>query len=93
MSKAQGCGNNDRALFVMACMTGMADSPPDSPEQEKKIKVPSLCAGAKTTGLPVSTAMRKFKRRKKETSTIKEFEHKFMLVINQEKEWIQKNYS
>ena len=36
MSKAQGHGDNDQALFVMACMTGMADSPPDSPEQEKR---------------------------------------------------------
>ena len=52
-------------------MTGMADSPPDSLDKKNKIKFPSLHAHAKTTGLPTSTAMRKFKKGKEKCQELK----------------------
>ena len=51
-------------------MTGLADLPPDSPNQEE-LKVPSLHARAKTMGLPISTAMRKLKEGKEKHLQLK----------------------
>jgi len=56
-------------------MTGMTDSPPDSPEQNKEQKIPSLCAHAKMTGLPRTTAIRKLKKGKQKCQQLKNLDH------------------
>ena len=91
-SRTRGCSNHDQALFVTACMTGMADSPPDSPDQKKKFKIPSLHARAKTTGLPMSTAMRKFKQEKEKRQQLKNLNTELCWSLIKKKR-IQKNYS
>ena len=56
-------------------MTGMADSPPDSLEQNNEKKIPSLHAHEKMTGLPRTTAIRKLKKRKQKCQQLKNLDH------------------